>query len=457
MGHLVGHRMRQAERQVQRVALSLGTIAHADQLELALEAFGDAFHHVRDRRAHRAGHCHIRLAARGLGGGGKGDCDCEDLENKLKEAQEKLDKLEQIKVASEFVNNTGKLAARLKKLAFNNPAENMDLRGLEKRDGFIRGWSFNKQANSRTHRFRVGEIARQLGEEATAARKRAAACDVEAKKATHAAARLKTEASNAARRVESLTEKHTWIPHEKGFFGCAGGDYDFAAREGGAARARADLDKLERAQDKLARKINKRVMGMIEKSERDYDDLTAKKATVARDRSKIEAVISELEVKKQETLEATWQKVNRDFGSIFSSLLPGAHAKLEPPEGATSVLDGLEVKVGFGGLWKESLSELSGGQRSLIALSLVLAMLLFKPAPMYILDEVDAALDLSHTQNIGVMLRAHFKASQFIVVSLKEGMFNNANVVFRTKFVDGVSTVARTTTKHNTSTKRAKK
>ena len=71
-------------------------------------------------------------------------------------------------------------------------------------------------------------------------------------------------------------------------------------------------------------------------------------------------------------------------------------------------------------------------------------MLLFKPAPMYILDEVDAALDLSHTQNIGVMLRAHFKASQFIVVSLKEGMFNNANCIFRTKFVDGVSTVTRT-------------
>ena len=77
----------------------------------------------------------------------------------------------------------------------------------------------------------------------------------------------------------------------------------------GAARARADLDKLERAQDKLARKINKRVMGMIEKSERDYDDLTAKKATVARDRSKIEAVISELEVKKQEALEARTRRL----------------------------------------------------------------------------------------------------------------------------------------------------
>ena len=81
--------------------------------------------------------------------------------------------------------------------------------------------------------------------------------------------------------------------------------------------------------------------------------------------------------------------------------------------------------------------------RSLVALSLILSMLLFKPAPLYILDEVDAALDLSHTQNIGQMLRAHFKHSQFIVVSLKDGMFNNANVLFKTKFVDGVSTVTR--------------
>ena len=42
------------------------------------------------------------------------------------------------------------------------------------------------------------------------------------------------------------------------------------------------------------------------------------------------------------------------------------------------------------------------------------------------------------------MIRAHFPFSQFIVVSLKEGMFNNANCIFRTKFVDGVSTVTRT-------------
>ena len=81
--------------------------------------------------------------------------------------------------------------------------------------------------------------------------------------------------------------------------------------------------------------------------------------------------------------------------------------------------------------------------RSLVALSLILSLLLFKPAPLYILDEIDAALDLSHTQNIGQMLRNHFQASQFIIVSLKEGMFHNANILFKTRFVDGVSAVTR--------------
>ena len=72
-------------------------------------------------------------------------------------------------------------------------------------------------------------------------------------------------------------------------------------------------------------------------------------------------------------------------------------AKLEKPVGASSIMDGLEVRVQLGGVWKESLTELSGGQRSLVALSLILSLLQFRPAPLYILDEVDAALDPSHT------------------------------------------------------------
>lgn len=264
---------------------------------------------------------------------------------------------------------------------------------------------------------------------------------LETKKISLQVAKFQKERSNAERFVASMLEKHAWIENEKDAFGVTGGDYDFQETDPKKMSERLNLLKGE--QESLSKKINKKVMGMIEKAEGEYTELIRKRKVIENDKKKIQAVIEELDVKKKSELERTWKKVNADFGSIFSTLLPGASAKLEPPEGMKA-WEGLEVKVAFGDVWKQSLTELSGGQRSLLALSLILSLLLFKPAPMYILDEVDAALDLSHTQNIGNMLKTHFSQSQFIVVSLKEGMFNNANVIFRTKFVDGVSTVTRT-------------
>ncbi|PWA79687.1 RecF/RecN/SMC [Artemisia annua] len=270
--------------------------------------------------------------------------------------------------------------------------------------------------------------------------------NLERKKLENEVKRVEMEQKECSLKVDKLIEKHAWITSEKQLFGRSGSDYDFTSRDPQVARDQ--YEKLQAEQSGLEKRVNKKVMAMFEKAEDEYNDLISKKNIIENDKSKIKLVIEELDEKKKETLKVTWVKVNSDFGSIFSTLLPGTMAKLEPPEGGT-FLDGLEVRVAFGGVWKQSLSELSGGQRSLLALSLILALLLFKPAPLYILDEVDAALDLSHTQNIGRMIKAHFPHSQFIVVSLKEGMFNNANVLFRTKFVDGVSTVQRTVTKQS--------
>jgi ABC-type transport system involved in cytochrome c biogenesis ATPase subunit len=69
-------------------------------------------------------------------------------------------------------------------------------------------------------------------------------------------------------------------------------------------------------------------------------------------------------------------------------------ALLDSPSPSVHLADSLCPSVHL----THSLSPRAGGQRSLLALSLILALLLFKPAPMYILDEIDAALDLSHTQ-----------------------------------------------------------
>ncbi|TXG70663.1 hypothetical protein EZV62_005598 [Acer yangbiense] len=274
---------------------------------------------------------------------------------------------------------------------------------------------------------------------------------LERKKLENEVKRMEMDQRDCSMKVDKLIEKHAWIASEKQLFGRSGTDYDFVSRD--PRKAIEELGKLQAQQSGLEKRVNKKVMTMFEKAEDEYNDLMSKKSIIENDKSKIKKVIEELVEKKKETLKVTWVKVNKDFGSIFSTLLPGMMAKLEPPEGC-SFLDGLEVCVAFGSVWKQSLSELSGGQRSLLALSLILALLLFKPAPLYILDEVDAALDLSHTQNIGRMIKTHFPHSQFcstqfIVVSLKEGMFNNANVLFRTKFVDVVSTVQRTVAKQS--------
>uniref|UniRef100_I3JQD5 Structural maintenance of chromosomes protein n=1 Tax=Oreochromis niloticus TaxID=8128 RepID=I3JQD5_ORENI len=261
------------------------------------------------------------------------------------------------------------------------------------------------------------------------------------KELEHNISKHRKDSQDAADKVTRMLEEHDWINSERHFFGQPNTSYDFKTNNPREAGQR--LKKLEETTSKLERNVNKRAMNMLNEAEERYNDLMKKKRIVENDKAKILQTIEELDQKKNEALNVAWQKVNKDFGSIFSTLLPGATAKLAPPQGG-GVLEGLEFKVALGNTWKENLTELSGGQRSLVALSLILAMLLFKPAPIYILDEVDAALDLSHTQNIGQMLRTHFRHSQFVVVSLKDGMFTNANVLFKTKFVDGMSTVTRT-------------
>uniref|UniRef100_A0A670ZH44 Structural maintenance of chromosomes protein n=1 Tax=Pseudonaja textilis TaxID=8673 RepID=A0A670ZH44_PSETE len=266
------------------------------------------------------------------------------------------------------------------------------------------------------------------------------------KELEHNISKHKREALDVSAKVAKMLTNYEWISSERHLFGQPNTAYDFKTNNPKEAGQR--LQKLQEKKEKLGRNVNMRAMNMLSEAEERYNDLMKKKRIVENDKSKILATIVELDQKKNEALNIAWKKVNEDFGSIFSTLLPGANAMLSPPEGQT-VLDGLEFKVALGNTWKENLTELSGGQRSLVALSLILAMLLFKPAPIYILDEVDAALDLSHTQNIGQMLRTHFRHSQFIVVSLKDGMFNNANVLYKTKFLDGVSTVARYTQAQN--------
>ncbi|KAF4519986.1 hypothetical protein B566_EDAN005486 [Ephemera danica] len=277
---------------------------------------------------------------------------------------------------------------------------------------------------------RIETLAKEAGEH-----------DLNLKKLHNTKERVSEESKAATALVTHMLAKYEWIQQERRLFNQPDTNYDFDNLP--LDNMKEKLNAIEARKKTLEKKTNTQAVHILTKAEEQLKDLLKKKAVVEKDRQQLQHVINELDKKMVEVLQQAWQQINKDFGSIFSSLLSGAEAKLVAANASGNVLDGLEVKVGFNGKWKESLGELSGGQRSLVALSLILAMLLFKPAPIYILDEVDAALDPSHTENIGNIIQSHFKQSQFIIVSLKEGMFNNANVLFRTKFVDGMSTVSR--------------
>lgn len=221
--------------------------------------------------------------------------------------------------------------------------------------------------------------------------------------------KIRNDNNDRLERIRRMEEEHKWIKTDEKYFGVKNTKYDYGKKT--ADEWEVKLHEAEEKYNKIKKRVNEKAMMLLAREEEELKNVNNRKGIVEHDRAKITNILKDLDLEKTELLRKAWQEVDKNFGSIFSVLLPGAQATLVPTPGM-HFSQGLNIKVGFNGIWKESLNELSGGQRSLVALSLILAMLKYKPAPIYILDEVDAALDMSHTQNIGQMLKMHFKNSQ---------------------------------------------
>lgn len=162
--------------------------------------------------------------------------------------------------------------------------------------------------------------------------------------------------------IRALERDHPWILEHRDRFGVQGGTYDFTSMEGGMHGVHARLRKLQAQFEGLRRSLNRSVITNLDSTEKREAQLRTMAQTVRRDKGKIEETITQLDEYKRAALEKTWEAVNKDFGEIFGTLLEGNTCKLEPIEGR-DLSDGLEIKVCLGGVWKTSLTELSGGQR----------------------------------------------------------------------------------------------
>ena len=194
---------------------------------------------------------------------------------------------------------------------------------------------------------------------------------LEAQKLVHQIENFSKQQNTARQSLENMEREHEWIADEVQSFGRAGTPYDFGGHNMGECKK--NLSGLGERFASMKKKINPKVMSMIDSVEKKEASLKNMMRIIVKDKKKIEETIESLDKYKKEKLYKTWEKVNGDFGEIFNMLLPGNTAKLDPPEGG-SISDGLEVKVCLGKVWKQSLTELSGGQRYVFFLLLLLPL-----------------------------------------------------------------------------------
>jgi len=156
----------------------------------------------------------------------------------------------------------------------------------------------------------------------------------------------------------------------------------------------------------------KEYLGTIHKMEKDREDLISAI-------SKLRASITELNQRGRERLIDAFEKVNKKFNDVYTKLFNGGTAKLEFIESDDPLEAGLEMLVSPPGKRLQSITLLSGGEQALTALSLIFAVFLTNPAPICVLDEVDAPLDDANVTRFCSLLENLTKITEtkFIIIT----------------------------------------
>ncbi|MEM4496892.1 MAG: chromosome segregation protein SMC, partial [Archaeoglobaceae archaeon] len=137
--------------------------------------------------------------------------------------------------------------------------------------------------------------------------------------------------------------------------------------------------------------------------------------------------INEYEQKKREVFYEVFNAVRRNFIEIIREITNGeGDIYLDSDDPFSS---GLHIKVKPNNKPVQKLESMSGGEKSLVALALIFAIQMYRPAPFYAFDEVDMFLDGVNVGRVAKMIKKMSKEAQFIVISLRKPMLENADAI----------------------------
>jgi len=216
---------------------------------------------------------------------------------------------------------------------------------------------------------------------------------------------------------------------------------------------------LEKANSHLKRfsHVNKKALDQFINFSEQKEKLVSRKQELDRGYDKIEQLMNVLEQRKCDAIQSTFKQVSKYFSYVFSKLVPAGHAKLVMKtvggeesttinmrdETSVSNYSGVMIKVSFvgqGGEMRE-MNQLSGGQKSLVALGLIFAIQKCDPAPFYLFDEIDQALDPQHRKSVADMIHEMSSEAQFITTTFRPELLQHAHKFYGVKFRNKVSHV----------------
>ncbi|OUM60886.1 hypothetical protein PIROE2DRAFT_66443 [Piromyces sp. E2] len=204
--------------------------------------------------------------------------------------------------------------------------------------------------------------------------------------------------------------------------------------------------------------INKKAFEQYDNFTKQRNVLNYRKDELDKSAQSIANLINVLDQRKDEAIERTFKQVSKYFSEVFEKLVPAGRGQLimlkRPPNeindsqdnGKDSYIDqyfGVAIKVSFNSKTDEGLliEQLSGGQKSLVALALIFSIQQCDPAPFYLFDEIDANLDAAHRKAVAAMIHELSKDGQFTTTTFRPELIENANQFYGVTFVNKVSSI----------------
>jgi chromosome segregation protein len=171
------------------------------------------------------------------------------------------------------------------------------------------------------------------------------------------------------------------------------------------------------------------------------DELVGKKERLEEEMKRLGELESKLEEQKKVVFLEVFEAVNKNFIGIYKELTNGGEGYLMLENVTNPFQGGLVIKASSKGKKVDNLASLSGGEKSIAALSFIIAIQNYDPSPIYFMDEVDMFLDGVNAENVGRLFRRNSESAQIIAVTLRKATMKYAHQIIGVTFQDKNSTV----------------